>query len=439
MLLWWGMPATDPLTDLTHATAEHVRAVHDASRRRYDDFVTRGVKLDLTRGKPSSEQLDLAGALLALPGSADFLAADGSDTRNYGGLQGLPELRALLAPLFGLEPQHTVIGDNSSLGLMHDTIAYALLCGTCDSPRPWSTSSGVSFLCPVPGYDRHFAICEDFGIRMIPVPMTEAGPDLDVVERLVKEDDSIRGMWCMPKYSNPTGTVYSDQTVERLAAMTTAAPDFRLFWDNAYAVHHLTADRIEIANIVAACERHGQANRPFVYGSTSKITLAGAGVALFGSSAGNVAWYLKRMGRRTIGADKINQLRHVRFLRDRDGLQALMDAHRTVIAPKFSTVISAFDTHLAGSGVATWTQPKGGYFVSLDVLDGCASEVVRLAKRAGVELTPAGATFPHGKDPRNHNIRIAPTYPDQVSVGLAAEGVALSVLVATTSALLGRR
>ena len=429
---------TDPMTDLTSTSLEHLRATHDSARSRYDAFAARGVKLDLTRGKPASAQLDLSAALLALPGESDYLAADGTDTRNYGVLQGLVELRAVLAPLFGLDPRHTVIGDNSSLGLMHDTIAYALLCGTSDGPGPWSKRPRVAFLCPVPGYDRHFSICQDFGIEMIPVPMTDAGPDLGVVERLVRDDEDIRGMWCMPKYSNPTGTVYSDETVERLAAMTTAAPDFRLFWDNAYAVHHLTADRIEIANVVTACARHGHANRPFVYGSTSKITLAGAGVALFGSSPQNVAWYLKRMGRRTIGSDKINQLRHVRFLRDTDGLLALMDAHRAVIAPKFATVIETFTTHLAGSGVATWTEPKGGYFVSLDVLDGCAAEVVTLAKQAGVELTPAGSTFPLLKDPRDRNIRIAPTYPDQASVGLAAEGVALSVLVATTKALLER-
>ena len=426
------------MTDLTTTSLEQLRETHEAARSRYDAFARRGVKLDLTRGKPASTQLDLSADLLALPGVADYLAADGTDTRNYGLLQGLPELRAVLAPLFGLDPQHVVIGDNSSLGLMHDTIAYALLCGTGDGPGPWSKRPRLAFLCPVPGYDRHFAICQDFGIEMIPVPMTEAGPDLEVVERLVKDDEDIRGMWCMPKYSNPTGTVYSDQTVERLAAMTTAAPDFRLFWDNAYAVHHLTAERIEIANIATACERHGHPNRPFVYGSTSKITLAGAGVALFGSSAQNVAWYLKRMGRRTIGSDKINQLRHVRFLRDTQGVLALMDAHRAVIAPKFATVIETFTAHLAGAGVATWTEPKGGYFVSLDVLDGCAAEVVRLAKQAGVELTPAGSTFPHLQDPRDRNIRIAPTYPDQASVAQAAEGVALSVLVATTKALLTR-
>ena len=244
---------TDPMTDLLSTSREHLRATHDSARSRYDAFAARGVKLDLTRGKPASAQLDLSAALLALPGESDYLAADGTDTRNYGVLQGLLELRAVLAPLFGVDPQQTVIGDNSSLGLMHDTIAYALLCGTCDGPGPWSKRPRVAFLCPVPGYDRHFAICQDFGIEMIPVPMTDAGPDIDVVERLVADDDGIRGMWCMPKYSNPTGTVYSDQTVERLAAMTTAAPDFRLFWDNAYAVHHLTAERIEIANIVTAC------------------------------------------------------------------------------------------------------------------------------------------------------------------------------------------
>jgi DNA-binding transcriptional MocR family regulator len=433
--IYYGEAVTRLMTDLTQAPPDQLRDLHDDARRRYDAFARRGVKLDLTRGKPASEQLDLAGALLALPGPDDFLAADRTDTRNYGVLQGLPELRALLAPLVGLDPQHTIVGGNSSLGLMHDTIVYALLCGTCDSARPWSQET-VKFLCPVPGYDRHFAICQDFGIEMIPVPLDEHGPDLEIVERLVKEDAAIRGMWCIPKYSNPTGTVYSEETVERLAAMPAAAPDFRLFWDNAYAVHHLTAERVEIANLVEACARRGHPNRAFVYGSTSKITLAGAGVALFGSSAQNVAWYLKRMGRRTIGGDKVNQLRHVRFLKDRDGLLALMDAHRAVIAPKFRTVIETFTAHLAGSGVASWTDPKGGYFISLDVLDGCAAAVVTLAKQAGVELTPAGSTYPLGKDPRDRNIRIAPTYPDAASAALAAEGVALSVLVATTAKLM---
>ena len=427
------------MTDLTQLGSRDLSAYHDRVRARYDAFKTRGVKLDLTRGKPAAEQLDLGNELLALPGTHDYTAADGTDCRNYGGLQGLPELRALLAPLFGLSADLVVLGDNSSLGLMHDTVVYAMLKGTCDSSRPWAKEPQVRFLCPVPGYDRHFAICEEFGIEMIPVPLAAEGPDMDVVEQLLADDASIKGMWCIPKYSNPTGTIYSSEAVERLAAAPAAAPDFRIFWDNAYAVHHLTPERIEIPSIVEACARHGHPNRAFVFGSTSKITFAGAGVALTGSSADNVAWYLARMGKRTIGADKVNQLRHVRFLRDADGLLAHMDRHRTIIAPKFATVLETFREHLGGTGVASWLEPKGGFFISLDVLDGCAREVVRLAKEAGVALTPAGATFPYGRDPRDRNIRIAPTFPDLATVGAAAEGVALSVLMATTTALLRER
>jgi DNA-binding transcriptional MocR family regulator len=427
------------MTDLTQLGSRDLSAYHDRVRARYETFKTRGVKLDLTRGKPAAEQLDLGDDLLALPGTRDYAAADGTDCRNYGGLQGLPELRALLAPLFGLSADLVVLGNNSSLGLMHDTVVFAMLKGTCDSTRPWAKEPHVRFLCPVPGYDRHFAICEEFGIEMIPVPLADEGPDMDVVERLLADDGSIKGMWCIPKYSNPTGTIYSNEAVERLAAAPAAAPDFRIFWDNAYAVHHLTAERIEIPSIVEACARHGHPNRAVVFGSTSKITFAGAGVALTGSSAANVAWYLARMGKRTIGADKINQLRHVRFLRDADGLLAHMDRHRTIIAPKFAKVLQTFREHLGGTGVASWLEPKGGFFISLDVLDGCAREVVRLAKEAGVALTPAGATFPYGRDPRDRNIRIAPTFPDLATVGAAAEGVALSVLMATTTALLRER
>jgi DNA-binding transcriptional MocR family regulator len=411
-------------------------AFRDQVQSRYDAFKQRRLTLDLTRGKPSSEQLDLSNGLLALPGEADYLAADKTDTRNYGVLQGLPELRAMLAPLFGVTAAQVVLGDNSSLTLMHDAIVYLLLKGTVDSARPWSKESRVAFLCPVPGYDRHFAICQDFGIEMIPVALGPDGPDLDAVERLVREDAGIKGIWCVPKYSNPTGTVYSASTVERLAAMPAAAADFRIFWDNAYAVHHLTSERIEIPSMVDACARHGHPNRAFVFGSTSKITLAGAGVALFASSAENVAWYLGRMGKRTIGADKVNQLRHVRFLRDTAGLLALMDRHRAIVAPKFASVIETLDRHLAGAGVASWAAPKGGYFISLDVLDGCAKEVVRLSTEAGVALTPAGATYPFGRDPRDRNIRIAPTFPDLATVATAAEGVALSVLLSTSTALL---
>jgi DNA-binding transcriptional MocR family regulator len=419
--------------ELARRSPSDLAAFHAEVRRRYDAFTARALALDLTRGKPSGEQLDLASDLMALPGAADHRAADGTDVRNYGGLQGLPELRALLAPLFGVTPPQVVLGGNSSLALMHDAVAYALLKGTVDSPRPWSREPRVAFLCPVPGYDRHFAICQTFGIEMIPVPLGADGPDMAMVERLVAGDAGIKGMWCVPKYSNPTGTVYSGETIARLAGMPTAAPDFRLFWDDAYAVHHLTDERIEIPSLVEACARQGHPQRAFVFGSTSKITLAGSGVALFAGSAETVGWYLARMSMRTIGGDKINQLRHVRFLGDEAGVRALMDRHRAIVAPKFDAVLAAFERHLAGLGVATWTKPKGGYFISLDVRDGCAREVVRLAKQAGVALTPAGSTYPLGDDPHDRNIRIAPTFPDLATVTTAAEGMALSVLLATTA------
>jgi len=427
------------MSTLATLSTDDLVALRDQVQSQYDAFKRRSLKLDLTRGKPSSEQLNLSNGLLALPGDADYLAADKTDTRNYGMPQGLPELRVLLAPVFGVTADQIVLGNNSSLALMHDAIVYALLKGTVGSPRPWSKESRVAFICPVPGYDRHFAICQDFGIEMIPVDLNDDGPDMDAVERLVRDDAGIKGIWCVPKYSNPTGTVYSSSTIERLAAMSAAAPDFRIFWDNAYAVHHLTPERVEIPSMVEACARHGNPNRAFVFGSTSKITLAGAGVALFAGSAPNVAWYLGRVGKRTIGADKLNQLRHVRFLRNTDGLLALMDRHRAIVAPKFASVIDTFERHLAGTGVATWVVPRGGYFITINVLDGCAKDVVRLATEAGVALTPSGATYPFGQDPRDRNIRIAPTFPDIDTLTMAAEGVALSVLLSASTALLKQR
>ena len=427
------------MSTLATLSTDDLVALRDQVQSQYDAFKRRSLKLDLTRGKPSSEQLNLSNGLLTLPGDADYLAADKTDTRNYGMPQGLSELRALLAPVFGVTADQIVLGNNSSLALMHDAIVYALLKGTVGSPRPWSKESRVAFICPVPGYDRHFAICQDFGIEMIPVDLKDDGPDIDAVERLVRDDAGIKGMWCVPKYSNPTGTVYSSSTIERLAAMSAAAPDFRIVWDNAYAVHHLTSERVEIPSMVEACARHGNPNRAFVFGSTSKITLAGAGVALFASSAANVAWYLGRVGKRTIGADKLNQLRHVRFLRNTDGLLALMDRHRAIVAPKFASVIDTLERHLARTGVATWVVPRGGYFISINVLDGCAKDVVRLATEAGVALTPAGATYPFGQDPRDRNIRIAPTFPEIDTLTMAAEGVAVSVLLSASTALLKQR
>jgi DNA-binding transcriptional MocR family regulator len=421
-------------TALSDMSGAERHAFHAEARGRYDAFARRRVALNLTRGKPSSRQLDLCNELLELPGTADYRSGP-IDCRNYGDPQGLPELRALLAPIFGITGDRVVLGNNASLSLMHDAIVFALLKGTCDSERPWSKEPRVAFLCPVPGYDRHFAICEDFGIEMIPVPLTDEGPDMSAVEALVAEHAYIKGIWCVPKYSNPTGAIYSSATVQRLARMPAAAADFRVFWDNAYAVHHLTAERIEIDNIDDACTRAGHPNRSFIFGSTSKITFAGSGVGVFASSTNNVAWFQKRMGVRTIGGDKVNQLRHLRLLKTTAGVNALMDRHREILAPKFQKVLDVLDANLGSLGVATWTRPKGGYFITMEVPRGCAKRVVTLAREAGLELTPAGATHPHGHDPNDSTIRIAPTFPDVAEVEQAAEGVVVSVMLAASEAL----
>jgi DNA-binding transcriptional MocR family regulator len=401
-----------------------------ALQGQFQAFQARGLKLNLTRGKPSPAQLDFSAELLSLPGNKGFLAERATDCRNYGGLQGLPEACRLFSGILGAPPEQVVVANNSSLALMHDVVVYSLLKGACDHPLPWSRQGDIAFLCPVPGYDRHFKICADYGIRMLPVPLAEDGPDMDEVERLVAEDACIKGMWCVPKYSNPTGTVYSDAVIERLAAMKTAAPDFRLFWDNAYAVHHLTEKRIGIANILEHCARHGHPNRPLVFASTSKITLAGAGLALFAASAQNVSWLLARLTPRTIGPDKLNQLRHVLFLKDEGGIMSLMDKHRALLAPKFEAVLQVFEDQLAGVAEVSWTRPKGGYFITLNTPRGCARRAVELAQQAGLELTPAGATHPHAHDPEDRVLRIAPTYPQLAEVKQAAEGVALCVLLA---------
>ncbi|WP_375464625.1 aminotransferase class I/II-fold pyridoxal phosphate-dependent enzyme [uncultured Methylobacterium sp.] len=399
----------------------------------YDAFRARGLTLDMTRGKPSPEQLDLAAGLLALPGSGDHTTASGEDARNYGGLQGLPEVRALFAgPLLGAGPEQVVVAENSSLAVMHDCIVWAMLKGVPGSERPWSREEAPAFLCPVPGYDRHFALCEEFGLRMLPVPMTPDGPDLEVVEALAA-DPTVKGLWCVPKYANPSGEIYSAETVRRLAAMRTGAPDFRLFWDNAYAVHHLTGTHHAVPDILPACAAAGHPDRAFVFASTSKITLAGAGLAFFAGSVDNVRWYLARAGRRTIGPDKLNQLRHLRFLRDEAGLRAHMGRQRDLLAPKFAAVTEALDRHLSGTAVS-WSRPEGGYFVSVDAGIGTAERIVALAAEAGIGLTPAGATFPYGNDPRDATLRLAPSYPSLAEVRAAAEGIALCILRAAIEA-----
>ncbi|MBX9931965.1 MAG: aminotransferase class I/II-fold pyridoxal phosphate-dependent enzyme [Methylobacterium sp.] len=416
------------MTLLITLSPTDVAALHERTLAAYEAFRARGLKLDMTRGKPAPEQLDLSNAMLTLPGNGDYLSDAGEDARNYGGLQGLPETRALFAPVLQAPSEQVVVGDNSSLALMHDCIAWALLKGVPGSPAPWAQQP-VTFLCPVPGYDRHFAICEELGIRMVPVPMTGAGPDMDAVEELVA-DPAVKGMWCVPKYANPSGETYSDETIRRLAAMTTGAPDFRLFWDNAYAVHHLTGTPHQIPAILDLCAEAGHPDRAFVFASTSKVTLAGAGLAFFASSPENVRWYLDRAFFRTIGPDKLNQIRHVRFLKDEAGIAAHMEKQRALIAPKFAAVLDALETRLAGTGAARWSKPEGGYFITVDVMDGTARRVVALAKQAGIALTPAGATSPYGQEPHDRTLRLAPTYPSLSDVRAAAEGIALCILLA---------
>ena len=403
-------------------------------RAEYEALKGRGLKLDMTRGKPAPEQLALSEAMLTLPGNRDTSAADGTDTRNYGGLQGLPEARALFTQVLGAPVEQIVAANNSSLALMHDVVAYSLLKGVPGGSRPWGKEEAISFLCPVPGYDRHFTICEGFDISMIAVAMTGQGPDMDAVETAVA-DPSVKAIWCVPKYSNPSGETYSAETVRRLAAMKTGAPDFRIFWDNAYAVHHLSEARPDLPNIFEACAAAGNPDRAIVFASTSKVTIAGAGLALLASSPANVKWYLAQAGRRSIGPDKLNQLRHVRFLQDDAGIAAHMEKHRALIAPKFAAVEEAFGARLEGYGVAQWSRPEGGYFITLDVADGTASQVVKLAGEAGVALTPAGATHPYGRDPNDRTLRIAPTYPKLADVQAAAEAVALCTLLAACEKL----
>lgn len=409
--------------------ADLARPELDHARRAYAALVEEGLALDLTRGKPSTAQLDLAEPMLSLPGE-HHRAADGTDTRNYQGLQGLAELRELFAPFLQVPVAQLIAFGNSSLELMHDTLVQALLSPLPGAERRWVDEERIVFLAPVPGYDRHFGVCERLGVELVQVPMTPDGPDMDVVEQLVATDPAIKGIWCVPKYSNPDGTTYADETVRRLAAMDTAAPDFRVFWDNAYTVHHLTDREVEIADVLALCAEAGHPDRAFVFGSTSKITLAGAGVGFLGSSPTNIAWWLALTGKRTIGPDKTNHLRHILFLRDADGLRAHMRRHRELIAPKFALVDEVLTRNFASTPGVSWSRPDGGYFVTLTVPDGTATEIVRLAKEAGIALTPAGATHPYGVDPENRIIRLAPTFPQLDEVKRAMEGVAVCVRLA---------
>jgi DNA-binding transcriptional MocR family regulator len=387
----------------------------------YDGLRGRNLSIDMTRGKPSPEQLDLSEGLLEAMSADDCRGEDGADYRNYGFLDGIPEAKRFFADYMDVSPDEIIVGGSGSLPLMYEALAGAVLFGMPGGEAPWKDQAPVKFLCPVPGYDRHFAICEQLGIEMINIPMNDEGPDMDAVEAAVKDDPSVKGMWCVPKYSNPTGVTYSDAVVGRLAAMPVAAGDFRVIWDNAYAAHHLGNGPAKVKNLLQACKDAGNPDRVLMFGSSSKISLVGAGVAMLAGSIANIDDVKGKMFFSTIGPDKINQLRHIRFFGDLKGLAAHMDKHAAIIGPKFDAVEEVLQRRLAGKDIATWTKPDGGYFVSVDVLDGCAAEVVRLASEAGVKLTSAGATFPYGKDPNDRNIRLAPTMPSVDDIRSAME------------------
>jgi aspartate/methionine/tyrosine aminotransferase len=422
-------------TPLAERSPEQLAGFLDDERAAYDELVGKGLKLDLTRGKPASAQLDLSDGLLKLP--QGVLDQAGIDTRNYGGLEGIAELRAMFADLLWVEPEQVVAGGSSSLVMMREVLTDLWLKGAVDGDRPWSQEEKVRFICPVPGYDRHFTLLDWFGIDMVTVPMNDDGPDPDAVAELAGKDPSIKGIWVVPTYANPSGSIVSQEVAERLASMTTAAPDFKILWDNAYAFHHLTEAEAKAADILSLASAAGHPHRPVMFASTSKITYAGAGVAFLAGSVETVQWYVGHLGKGSIGPDKVNQLRHSQFFGSPQGVRDHMQKHRAIIAPKFEQVLTVLTEELGGLGIASWTEPTGGYFISLDVLDGTAARVIELAKGAGVALTQAGSSFPYGRDPRDRNIRLAPTFPEPAEVEAATRAVATCARLAAAEKLVG--
>jgi aspartate/methionine/tyrosine aminotransferase len=420
--------------------AEHSPAVLQALNQkllaRYTAFQEKNLTLDMTRGKPSPEQLDLAMEMLTGEISREYRSPSGVDCRNYGGLEGIDEAKTLFAGYLDVADNEILVGDSASLKMMHDTIMGALVYGVVDSDQPWGALAGIKFLCPSPGYDRHFAVCQYLGIEMITIGMDADGPDMDKVEELVAADETIKGIWCVPKYSNPTGVTYSDAVVDRLASMPAKAGDFRIFCDNAYAVHHLSDIHDSLKNMLSACKEAGNPDRIFLYGSTSKISFAGSGVAMMAASRRNIEFILSKMQFQTIGPNKLNQLRHVLFFRNLAGIERHMKKHAAILKPKFDAVLDVLDNELAGSDIASWSRPNGGYFISIDTLEGCARDVITKAAAAGVKLTPAGATFPYGKDPEDRNIRIAPSFPSVADVKTAMELVAICIQLVSIDKLL---
>ncbi|MBO5196130.1 MAG: aminotransferase class I/II-fold pyridoxal phosphate-dependent enzyme [Clostridia bacterium] len=401
------------------------------------DWKAKGLSLDLTRGKPNAEQLDLSLDILnVINAKEDCFDETGFDCRNYGVLDGIPAAKKLFADLMNTVPERVIIGGNSALNMMYDTIARAMIFGVYGGSKPWGQQGKLKFLCPAPGYDRHFVVTETLGFELIPVEMTADGPDMDMVEKLVAIDPSIKGIWCVPKYSNPEGVVYSDETVRRFAALKPAADDFRIFWDNAYAVHDLVDDAPEILDIFEEAAKHGNEDMIFEFASTSKITFPGNGVAMLIASENNVNQIKPLLGVQTIGSDKMNQLRHVKYFKTAEGIRAHMKRHAEIIKPKFDIVIKAFRENL--TGVAEWTEPKGGYFIDLSVPDGCAKAVYDLAGETGVALTKAGASYPYGVDPRDRHLRIAPTFPNNENLASAVAILCLCVEIVAIKKLLSK-
>ena len=406
--------------------------------KQFEDAKGKGLKLDMSRGKPTTAQLDMAMGLMdALTSDSDMNTENGMDTRNYGLMDGIPEAKHLMADVMGGIPaENVIVCGNSSLSIMYDTVSRSVTHGVLGS-TPWCNLDQVKFLCPVPGYDRHFAITQLFGIEMITIPMTPEGPDMDLVEKYVSEDPAVKGIWCVPKYSNPSGISYSDETVRRFAALKPAAEDFRIYWDNAYSIHHLYDDKQdEILEILSECEKAGNPDMVYEFASTSKVSFSGAGIAAFASSKANVEEAKRIMTIRTIGYDKVNQLRHTRYFKNLEGLLAHMRKHAAIVRPKFEATLEVLDQELSGLDIGEWTKPLGGYFISFDAMEGCAKAIVAKCKEAGMVLTGAGATFPYGKDPKDSNIRIAPTYPTAEEMAEAANLFVLCVKLVSVEKLL---
>ena len=403
-------------------TREELLELQKELQAEYEEEKAKGLKLDISRGKPSKAQLDLSMPMMdVLNSTSDLSSEDGTDARNYGGLEGIAEARKLMGDVMGVDPSQVIVFGNSSLNIMYDCVARSVMFGVMGS-TPWCKLDKVKFLCPVPGYDRHFGITEQFGFEMINIPLLEDGPDMDMVEEYVNNDPAVKGIWCVPLYSNPTGTVYSDEVVKRFTNLKAAAEDFRIYWDNAYAIHHLYEEKQgSLLNIIDECAKAGNPDMVYQFCSTSKVTFSGAGIAAMSASPANIADVKSRMKWATIGFDKINQLRHVRFFKDYDGLTEHMKLHANVIRPKFQALLEKLDKELGELGIATWTNPLGGYFISFNAMEGCAKKIVAKCKEAGLVMTGAGAAFPYGNDPQDSNIRIAPTMPSPEELTIAAD------------------